>query len=59
LRIEIDEARRQKDVGQIVETDFFRDLQVKAREMRARRDRSEPSVTEASESHGPDRPEVS
>ncbi|MFN2203933.1 MAG: hypothetical protein ACK2UO_22240 [Caldilineaceae bacterium] len=59
LRIEIDEARRQKDVGQIVETDFFRDLQAKAREMRARRDRSEPSVTEASESHGPDRPEVS
>lgn len=41
LRIEIDEARRQKDVGEIVETDFFRELQAKANEMRARRDQQE------------------
>jgi HAMP domain-containing protein len=38
LRIEIDETRRQQDVGEIVETDFFRELQAKARDMRARRD---------------------
>lgn len=37
LRIEIDEARRQKEVSEIVESESFRDLQAKAREMRARR----------------------
>lgn len=37
LRIEIDEARRQKEVLEIVESESFRDLQAKAREMRARR----------------------
>ena len=31
LKIEIDEVRRRKDVVDIVETDFFRDLQSKAR----------------------------
>ena len=33
LRIEIDEAKRQKQVDEIVETDFFQDLQAKARAM--------------------------
>jgi HAMP domain-containing protein len=42
LKIEIDEVRRRKDVGDIVETDFFRDLQSKAREMRERRDLRRP-----------------
>jgi HAMP domain-containing protein len=40
LRIEIDEARRQQQVEEIVETDFFQDLQSRARAMRERtRDR--------------------
>jgi CHASE3 domain sensor protein len=37
LRIEIDEVKRQKQVSEIVETDFFQDLQAKARRMRSRR----------------------
>lgn len=36
LRIEIDEVKRQKQVSEIVETDFFRDLQIKAKTMRNR-----------------------
>lgn len=36
LRIEIDEAKRKKQVDEIVETDFFQDLQAKAREIRRR-----------------------
>ena len=36
LRIEIDESKRQKQVSEIVETDFFRDLQTRARSMRNR-----------------------
>jgi HAMP domain-containing protein len=36
LRIEIDEVRRKKQVDGIVETEFFRDLQAKARTMRGR-----------------------
>lgn len=34
LRIEIDEAKKQRQVSEIVESDFFRDLQSKARRMR-------------------------
>jgi hypothetical protein len=37
LRIEIDEAKRAKRVQEIAETDYFRDLQDKAKEMRGRR----------------------
>jgi len=37
LRIEIDEVKRQKAVGEIVESEFFRDLRAKAEEMRALR----------------------
>ena len=37
LRIEIDEAKRQKQVREIVETDSFQTLQAKAEEMRRRR----------------------
>jgi hypothetical protein len=36
LRIEIDEVKRRKQVSEIVETDFFQDLQAKARRMRSR-----------------------
>ena len=41
LRIEIDETRRQHEVSQIVDTDFFHTLQAKARAMRQRRPPSE------------------
>lgn len=37
LRIEIDEARRAERVQEIAETDYFRDLQSKAEEMREQR----------------------
>jgi hypothetical protein len=37
LRIEIDEVKRQKQVSEIVDTDFFQDLQAKARAIRSRR----------------------
>jgi CHASE3 domain sensor protein len=39
LRIEIDEVKRQQQVREIVETDFFQDLQSKARVMRGRHKR--------------------
>lgn len=37
LQIEIDESKRQNQVSEIVDTDFFRDLQSKAEELRAKR----------------------
>ena len=37
LRIEIDEGKRTQEVQQIVETDFFRDLQAKAQRFRDRK----------------------
>ncbi len=40
LRIEIDEAKRQQQVSEIVDSDFFQDLQVRARAMRGRRHQS-------------------
>lgn len=36
LRIEIDEVKRQKHLSEIVDTDFFQNLQVKARNLRSR-----------------------
>ena len=36
LRIEIDEVKRQKQVTEIIETDFFQDLQDKAQRIRRR-----------------------
>jgi GAF domain-containing protein len=36
LRIEIDAVKREQQVEEIIETDFFRDLQTKAKEMRQR-----------------------
>lgn len=40
LRIEIDEVKRQKQVEEIVETDFFQDLQAKANTIRKRHSKS-------------------
>jgi HAMP domain-containing protein len=37
LRIEIDTVKQQAHVSEIVDTDFFRDLQVKARQVRERK----------------------
>ncbi len=37
LKIEIDESRKSREVKEIVETDFFKDLKVKAQNMRDRR----------------------
>ena len=42
LRIEVDEAKQSKQVSEIVDSDFFQDLQAKAREMRAQRRRKLP-----------------
>jgi GAF domain-containing protein len=49
LRIEIDEAKRQQQVSEIVESDFFQNLQIRARALR-QLSRSGPSA----ETHGPD-----
>lgn len=45
LKIEIDEIRRKEQVSEVVETEFFSDLQERARELRQRRqDREEKSA---------------
>jgi CHASE3 domain sensor protein len=49
LRIEIDEVKRQKQVEEIVETDFFQDLKAKAQEIRKRGRRSKPDEPEQTE----------
>jgi hypothetical protein len=36
LKIEIDETKRKKQVSEIADSDFFRELQAKARDMRAK-----------------------
>jgi hypothetical protein len=43
LKIEIDEAKRQKQVNEIVESDFFQNVQARAQAMRQRRQRSASS----------------
>ncbi len=42
LKIEIDEVKRQQQVGEIVDTDFFLELQDKARTIRRRRSQAQP-----------------
>ncbi|MFM7224220.1 MAG: cache domain-containing protein [Actinomycetota bacterium] len=42
LRVEIDESRRARDVQEIVDSDFFTDLQARAAEMRRRVRRNDP-----------------
>jgi HAMP domain-containing protein len=49
LRIEIDDVRKAKQVLEIVETDFFRDLKSKAQEMRGRAQRAGDLLTPAQE----------
>lgn len=41
LQVEIDEAKRQKQVQEIVETDYFKDIQAKAKRLR---ERQKPSL---------------
>ena len=36
LKVEIDQERRKKDVSDVVDSDFFKDLQTKAADMRRR-----------------------
>lgn len=43
LKIEIDEAKRQKQVSEIVDSDFFQNIQARARTMRQRRQPSAAS----------------
>lgn len=45
LKIEIDEARRQKQVSEIVDSDFFQDLQTRARALRRRNQPGSSSET--------------
>lgn len=47
LRIEIDEAKRQQQVSEIVDTDFFTDLQARAQEIRRRGRRLRTSKSES------------
>jgi GAF domain-containing protein len=47
LRIEIDEVKRQKQVSEIVDSDFFQDLQAKARSIRSRRAAGTPPQSES------------
>lgn len=49
LRIEIDEVKRQQQVHEIVDTDFFQDLQVKARAARVRKAPEPPTAEPATE----------
>ncbi|MCB0210410.1 MAG: HAMP domain-containing protein [Anaerolineae bacterium] len=51
LKIEIDQAKRNQQVGDIVGTDFFQDLQAKAKAMRRRR--SGPKGSESVEEEPP------
>jgi HAMP domain-containing protein len=49
LKIEVDESRRKQQVGEIVDTEFFRDLSSRAREMRNRSQRPSPAETSSAE----------
>lgn len=49
LRIEIDEAKRQRMVSEVTETDFFQDLQEKARTLRRRSAQAASGVAAPSE----------
>lgn len=46
LRIEIDETKRQQQVSEIVESDFFADLQARAKEIRSRSRRTRRNKSE-------------
>lgn len=44
LKIEIDQVKRQKQVSEIVETDFFQGIQARARSIRERKRQSKPDA---------------
>jgi HAMP domain-containing protein len=44
LKIEIDEVKRQQQVGEIVDSDFFQDLRDKAQIIRRRRSQEQPAM---------------
>lgn len=44
LKIEIDEVKRQQQVGEIVDSDFFQDLRHKAQVIRNRRSQGQPAL---------------
>ena len=54
LRIEIDGIKRQKQVQEVVETDFFRDLQRKALEMRQKSSRSQDAPDKSTDKQNED-----
>lgn len=49
LKIEIDEVKRQQQVGEIVDSDFFQDLRVKAQTIRRRRSQEQPATADATD----------
>jgi hypothetical protein len=49
LRIEIDQTKKERHVREIVESDYFRDLQATAREMRRRAQGENKEEDESSE----------
>jgi methyl-accepting chemotaxis protein len=50
LKIEIDETKRQQQVSEIVDSDFFQDLQNKARQIRSRRSQTSPTDSSPNDS---------
>ncbi len=54
LRIEIDEAKQQKQVEEIVDSDFFQDLQAKAIHYRGRRSAATSTASEKKPTDQPD-----
>ncbi|MEM1311805.1 MAG: HAMP domain-containing protein, partial [Cyanobacteria bacterium P01_H01_bin.153] len=47
LKIEIDESRKSREVREIVETDFFKDLKIKAQNLRDRRNQNSAAKSPA------------
>jgi methyl-accepting chemotaxis protein len=45
LKIEIDQSKRQKHVGEIVDSEFFQELQAKARKMRQQQEKGEDTAS--------------
>lgn len=50
LRIEIDQVKRQKQVSEITETSYFRELREKAQQMRDKKDQDKPEQNGAEDS---------
>jgi len=52
LRIEIDEVKQAKQVAEIVETDYFQELQRKARKLRGQNDQQSEELPASAERIG-------